>query len=259
LSDFPQPQPLFDQPAIPPLPSPPEREPFWGYNDLVLFIGLAPVCMGAGMLLVKAAIFLFHAHPPEVEQLLPAQLLFYLFLFGALAAVFRVGYDRPFWRSLAWRPYRLPFLWSIVFGMVTAILVAVLSSLIRLPDTENEMTQLMESPAGLILMAIFGVTVAPVCEELAFRGFLQPLLVRSMGVALGIAVSSIPFGLLHFWEYGNSWRHALIISGAGAAFGIMRHVTGSTRASALMHAAYNGLFFVALLSDRKILSIPHSW
>jgi len=257
LSDFPQ--PVFDQQPLPPLPPVPEREPFWGYNDLLLFLGLAPVCMGAGMLLVKGAISLLHAHPTEVEQLLPAQLVFYLLLFGALAAAFRVGYDRPFWSSLGWRPARLPFLWCIVFGMATAILVAILSSLIRLPDTENEMTQLMESPVGLILMAIFGVTVAPVCEELAFRGFLQPLLVRSLGVVLGITVASIPFGLLHFWEYGNSWRHALIISGAGAAFGVMRQATGSTRAAALMHASYNGLFFISLLADRKVISIPHSW
>ena len=32
-------------------------------------------------------------------------------------------------------------------------------------------------------VAIFGTIVAPVCEELAFRGFLQPLLVRSLGAS----------------------------------------------------------------------------
>ena len=62
----------------------------------------------------------------------------------------------------------------------------------------------------------------------------------------GILLAAIPFGLLHFPEYGNSWRHALLISGAGVAFGWMRQVTGSTKASTLMHAAYNALFFAAL-------------
>ena len=35
-------------------------------------------------------------------ELLPAQFLGYLFLFGGLLAIFRLKYDRPFWRSLAW-------------------------------------------------------------------------------------------------------------------------------------------------------------
>jgi hypothetical protein len=249
------PQPIFEQPSLP--PPPPAREPFWGYSELLLFIGVAPVCMGLSLGLVKGVLYLLHAHPPAVAELLPAQLLFYIFLFGALGAVFRVGYDQPFWRSLGWRRSRIPFLWIVISGMGTALLVTVFSTLIRLPTTENEMTELMESPLGLILMAIFGVTVAPLCEELAFRGFLQPLLVRTMGPALGIIVQSIPFGILHFWEYGNSWRHALVIFAAGVAFGMMRQATGSTRASALMHASYNGLFFVAVLSDRK--DIPHPW
>ncbi len=47
----------------------------------------------------------------------------------------------------------------------------------------------------------------------------------------------------------------LIIAMAGAAFGWMRHATGSTKAAALMHAAYNSLFLIALLTERRIL--PH--
>jgi membrane protease YdiL (CAAX protease family) len=133
----------------------------------------------------------------------------------------------------------------------------VASNLIRLPDTPNSMTELMETRTAVLLMAIFGITVAPLCEELAFRGFLQPLLVRSLGAAPGILLAAIPFGLLHYQEYGNSWRHALIISTAGAAFGAMRQFTGSTKAAALMHASYNALFFFAMLSDSK--DMPHTW
>jgi len=79
--------------------------------------------------------------------------------------------------------------------------------------------------------------------------------VRSLGVAPGILVAAVPFGLLHFQEYGNSWRHAVLISLAGAAFGAMRQVTGSTRASTLMHSSYNALFFLALLLDPS--QLPH--
>jgi len=57
-------------------------------------------------------------------------------------------------------------------------------------------------------------------EELIFRGFLQPLLVRSLGAPAGILATALPFGLLHFQEYGNSWRHVLLISLSGVAFGL---------------------------------------
>jgi membrane protease YdiL (CAAX protease family) len=33
----------------------------------------------------------------------------------------------------------------------------------------------------------------------------------------------------------------------------MRHRTGSTKASTIMHAAYNGTFFLALMVQRKDL------
>jgi len=38
----------------------------------------------------------------------------------------------------------------------------------------------------------------------------------------GVLAATIPFGLLHFQEYGNSWRHAVLIALAGASFGWMR-------------------------------------
>src|ERR1019366_849808 len=101
----------------------------------------------------------------------------------------------------------------------------------------------MEDHTAAVLMAVFGTTIAPLAEELAFRGFLQPLLVRNLGAVAGILLASVPFGFLHFHEYGNSWRHAVLIGLAGASFGWMRHATGSTRASTIMHAAYNGLIF----------------
>ena len=235
-----------------------ERIPFWGYNELLLFIGLAPLCMLLGYALVKLPLYLLKVHPAvEVEEALPEQCLGYLFVFGALALIIRQGYDRPFWPSVGWTRMRLPPSLIACAGMLTALLVVVASNLIRLPDTANPMTELMSTRTAVLLMAVFGTTVAPVCEELAFRGFLQPLLVRSFGAAPGVLLAAIPFGLLHFQEYGNSWRHVLIISGAGAAFGAMRQITGSTKAAALMHASYNAFFFLAMIADSK--DMPHTW
>jgi membrane protease YdiL (CAAX protease family) len=103
-----------------------------------------------------------------------------------------------------------------------------------------------------MLVAVFGITVGPLCEELIFRGFLQPLFVRSFGAVAGILLTALAFGLLHLQEYGFSWRHVVLITMVGAALGWIRHRTGSTKASTIMHAAYNATFFlVALAAQRK--------
>ena len=261
-SDLGQPDRGRPDPGQPDLGSPetepPEKTPFWGYNDLLLFIGLTPVCLILGYTLVKLPLNLLHIHPAvQVEEALPEQLMGYLLLFGALGLILRQGYGRPFWESLGWTNMRLPLGVIVCFGVLTGVIVVVASTLIRLPETANPMTELMNTRTAILLMTVFGTTVAPLCEELAFRGFLQPLLVRSLGVPPGILLAAIAFGLLHYFEYGKSWRHALIIAAAGAAFGAMRQFSGSTKAAVLMHASYNAFFFLVLFADVK--DLPHSW
>ena len=187
--------------------------------------------------MVKAVVAVFHIHAriPAIEPL-AQQLGGDVILFAVLALLLRVQYDRPFWRSLGWLPVRIPFLWVVIAGLFCALGVALLGTLIRIPTTSNPMVELLKDRTSAILMAVFGVTIAPLTEELIFRGFLQPLLVRSLGAAPGILLAAIPFGVLHYHEYGNSWRHAALIGLAGAALGWMRHRTGSTQSSTLMHA-----------------------
>jgi len=238
--------------GVPPLA--PERDPFWGYGDLLWFFGLAIPSMLASWAVQWLAMKLFKW---EMVSLTVGMFVLYGLLFAALGMMFRVVYDRPFWRSLGWTPIRPPAMVVMMSGMATAVLVALASKLIHTPTGDNQMTQLLERRADVLVMGALAVTLAPLCEELVFRGFLQPLLVRSLGAVPGVLLAAIPFGLLHFHEYGNSWRHALILTMAGAAFGWMRQVTGSTKAAALMHAAYNPLFFIALMTEKGIL--PHLW
>ena len=242
-------------PPKPPPPSDPDA-PFWNYTDLALFIGMAIPCMLLGFGLVRGLEAVFHFRPRlRTIELLPAQILAYALMSIGLWLMFRLQYGRPFWRSLGWKPLRAPALLLIVAGLLTAFGVSAIGVLLQTPATSNPLTEMLEDPTSLALIAVFGTTMAPLFEELAFRGFLQPLLVRSLGVVAGISVSAVAFGLLHFQEYGNSWRHAVLISLAGGAFAVVRHVTGSTKASTLMHASYNALFFLALLLQRG--QLPH--
>jgi membrane protease YdiL (CAAX protease family) len=112
---------------------------------------------------------------------------------------------------------------------------------------------MLGSSATIILLGILVVILGPVAEELAFRGFLMPLLVRSIGVAGGIVVTGIIFGSVHGYEYQWSWRHMLLISTAGCVFGWVKYKTQSTVASALMHSTFNLTQFAAFLVQQRSL------
>jgi len=250
-------EPLESQEAARPIEPqlPPERDPFWGYDDLLIFAGLAIPCMLLGYGFVKAGLWIFDFHLAlKTWELLAEQFIGYALLFGVLVVLFRTQYNRPFWHSLGWVTPRLPFFTIAASGVGLALAILLLGVLIRTPRTESPLSELLKDPTSLVLVAIFGSVVAPVCEELMFRGFLQPLLVRSLGAFAGILATALPFGLLHFQEYGKSWRHVLLISLSGVAFGWMRQATGSTKAAAGMHSAYNAFQFVLLLMAK---GLPH--
>ena len=232
----------------------PDRYPFWTYSDFFVFLLLGAGCMLLSLVVVKGAVWALGVRGlNRAAELIAGQFIGYALLLGLLVLIVGVQYHRPFWRSMGWIDPTGPVLGIVLAGMATAMAVAMIAYLIKTPTTTNPMMELMKDRTSIILMAAFGVTIGPLFEELIFRGFLQPLLVRSFGVAPGIIAASLPFGLLHYQQYGNSWRHVVMIALAGASFGAMRQVTGSTKASTIMHGSYNGLFFVALLTQGKDL------
>jgi membrane protease YdiL (CAAX protease family) len=241
-----------------PLGQEPEPEPFWSYMDLLVFAGLTVPSLLLGELLVKLAMALFHWRARfRVAEAVPAQFLGYLILFVLLALLLRMEYERPFWRSLGWRRLGWPPVRIVLCGFAAALGVAWIGTHIRLPGGSTPMMDLMENRTAVLMMASFGVTVAPLCEELGFRGLLQPLLVRSLGAFPGIVLTAIPFGFLHFYEYGNSIGYAALVSLAGMTFGCMRHATGSTKAATLMHASYNAFVLLMLLLHGE--DLPKTW
>lgn len=247
----PEPQP---SPPVSPA-SAPERYPFWSYLDLAIFLSLALPCLMIAALFIKAVLLVgAFRPPPKVLELLPTQFLGYGLWFGALYVWLKVRYGRPFWRSLGWMEPPRPLGRYAAGGALLAISVVLLGLALRTPNIDMPIKELLADRLSVLLVGLFAITLGPLFEELMFRGFLLPLLVRSLGVAAGVILTALPFALLHGPQYAWSWRHLLLITLAGVGFGWVRWRSGSTLAATVAHAAYNAMFFLTLLAQKETLS-----
>ena len=228
-----------------------DEEPTWGYTDLGIFLFLSFLAVVATQFLTYALAKAFRLDKNDLTQfLLPSQLVLYVLLFAVLFAIIKLQYGRGFWESLGWVAPSIRIESAALAGVGLAFAVAILGVALRTPDVDTPMKHLLSKRSTAIEFAIMGTTIGPLCEELVFRGFMQPVLVRSLGPALGILVTAIVFGALHLSQNAFTWQAGVLIALAGMAFGWMRQLSGSTRASTLMHASYNFTFFLTLLAHK---------
>lgn len=232
-----------------------DEYPFWSYQDVLVLACLAVPALFLAFVNSQGTFFLLRITPPRAVVPLVSQFLGYGFWFAFLFMMFRFRYARPFWESLAWVKPQHGMVASIFAGPMLAFTVAILGVLLRTPEIEMPFRDLLADRVSILLLGIFATTLGPLCEELAFRGFLMPLLMRSFGVVAGIVLTSLPFALLHGPQYGWSWRHILLLTLAASAFGWMRYKTGSTATATVMHATYNLTFFTAFLLQGRNLHV----
>jgi len=95
---------------------------------------------------------------------------------------------------------------------------------------------------GLLLQPIIIYLVTAVPEEFLFRGLIQNLLSRRLGVPLGLAVGSVIFGLSHLPDP----RYAVLATIAGVAYGWVYLRTGKVTASAITHALVDAVWVILL-------------
>ena len=94
----------------------------------------------------------------------------------------------------------------------------------------------------LLFLLITTVILAPVFEELVFRGVLLPVLVSKVGKISGVLLSALIFALAHL-SVGE--LPPLFVLGIG--LGLMRLSSGRLFPCALMHSLWNGVTFASLL------------
>lgn len=223
----------------------PDR-PFWGFAELFLIAALFIPAVLAGSFAVQAASGYLHIDSKLGFPLLIAEFIGYGIVFIALRVLF-ARHGRPLFESLGWIPQPFRPLDLALLGLALALVVVVLGNLLGFPNVETPFDKLLNDALSRITIALFGITLGPVIEELLFRGFLQPVLVDSFGVLPGILATSVVFGGMHLMQNAFLWQSGVLITLVGFVLGVVRHVSGSTRASAITHVSYNAVPFLVLL------------
>lgn len=149
-------------------------------------------------------------------------------------------------------------------GIATGLLITLAGNFVPMPKAPPILEDLTRSRSGAWFLMAFGVTLAPLTEELAFRGLLLPGLinvfrwleqrraitesvVRTVGIPLSILLTSIPFALMHAQQVSDSWGPVLLIGCVSIILCIVRLRTRSLASSVVVHAFYNLTLFTGLL------------
>jgi CAAX protease family protein len=142
--------------------------------------------------------------------------------------------------------------WTILTFVAFWILTAIYVSIVGQPD-QQELTRDLhdeESLAALISYAVLLAFVAPLCEEFFFRGFVFGVLREKLGVAGGVVVTGIVFGLVHVAGSPIETVGVLVI--LGMLLCILYWRTGSLLPCIALHAINNAISFAAT----KDISVP---
>ena len=247
-----------------PLPSAGESLPDdlrapWGWMELGVLVLVAG---GSAILLsyLLALAFLVsgvslaqiqRSGPEKSLFLILNQVFLFLGLLGYLAAQVRVRFGSPFWHTIGWRKLEngslsrpATYLRLVLGGFLLAFLVQLSSAFF---PTKAKMPieaffQDRRSALGLMLIAIL---LAPVVEETIFRGYVYPVLARSLGIPGGVALTGSLFGLLHAPQLWGGWPQIALLILVGIVLTWVRARTRTVFASFLLHLSYNSFLFGA--------------
>src|SRR3954464_6587353 len=183
------------------LPAAEPRDPAWTIWDILL---IALVFFLAFYAATFVGFFAAHRIPQLADSsrkalifnplfLVPVQFAAYLltFLFTRMLITWRAQND--FWRAVKWNlPQANLGAQLAVGGAFLAVVVQVASGLLPIPKSLPVEQYFRDAPSAW-MMAAFGVLVAPLAEELLFRGLLFPVFARWLGVSAGVALTALLF------------------------------------------------------------------
>jgi len=173
-----------------------------------------------------------------------AQLLAYFLVLAFMVSLVQRVPGQQFWQALRWK---WPQTWTawLVAGFVLSVGLQGLAHFLPMPK-ELPIDRFFQTRSEAWVLSVFGMTLAPLMEELFFRGFLYPVLARRLGIGTAVVLTAAAFGALHAPQLGRAWGPVLVIFAVGLALTTARAITKSVAPGFLMHVAYNGTISVFL-------------
>lgn len=160
-------------------------------------------------------------------------------------ALLRLRPLRP--EALRWTLLSAPVLLALTWALEGVYL-----RLVPVPaETLDPLGPLLDRPGGALAIAILAVGIAPVVEEMFFRGLVQRSLELQLGAGWGITLASALFAAVHLLPWVFPLHFFL-----GAAFGFAVYATRSLWAGVLLHAVNNAMAMIGMaitgdLDDRS--------
>jgi membrane protease YdiL (CAAX protease family) len=173
-----------------------------------------------------------------------AQVFAYLLILGFMVSIVKRVPSRDFWQAIRWN---WPKNWStyLLAGVALSFTLQGIAHFLPIPK-QLPMDQFFRTPGQAWALSLFGLTFAPLLEELFFRGFLYPVLARRFGVAIAVLTTAAGFSLIHAPQLGRAWGPVLVIFMVGLALTLTRALSKSVAAGLIMHVAYNGTLSILL-------------
>ena len=250
---------------------PAKHIPHLGHALLFFTIGWVALTVCVLILLATA-----HVHTEEgirSHQMLglAGQAISYLVTLAVAWVAFPRIWERAFEAGIEWNrlAVRRWWYWIVGGGVALSGLAQLLLHFVATPRN-SPLDQILRTTHGAWFMTAFGVLLAPLTEEIAFRGFLLPALAiaydwlamertpagllkwqtstlhSNAALIFATIFSSVPFALLHAGQLEHAWGALGILYFVSLVLSVVRIRTNSVAASTLMHATYNLTVFTVL-------------
>ena len=159
-------------------------------------------------------------------------------------------------KSQGWKKCgRFQFRWAylgVFFLFFILMFVWVNITTLIFPSTQNG-SEIMKEAANLtgisyfIMRILYGSLIAPIVEELVFRGLLMTALSKFKKYYVDVVVSSTLFSLIHVLQYGWVLTDFIVYAGAGLLFGMLFRYTRSVYWPMALHIVWNTFLIVVSL------------
>lgn len=159
-------------------------------------------------------------------------------------------------KSQRWKEYgRFQFRWSYlgIFFLSFILMFLWVNITTRIfPSTQNG-SAIKETVANLtgisyfVTRILYGSLIAPIVEELVFRGLLMIALSKFKKYYIDVIISSTLFSLIHVLQYGWVLTDFIVYAGAGLLFCMLFRYTRSVYWSMALHILWNTFLIIASL------------